>query len=338
MKSINSMAFKKQLIADRDKLHAWYQQSFRKLPWRMTNDPYKVWISEIMLQQTTVIAVIPYYTKFINSFPNVQKLATANESEVLEHWTGLGYYSRARNIFKASKILADSGFPKSHDELIKLPGFGPYTSRAVSSFCFKEKVGVLDGNVIRILTRRFGLKLKWWETNSRDLLQNISDLFAQCDKPDLTNQALMELGATICTPQKPSCIQCPWVKNCVAYQQENTENLPLKKIRPQKQMLLWTPHLSIKNGKVALAMNDYTPFLKKQLIFPGEVKVVKDKPKKYSFIHQITKYQIFVKIEKNKNRKLNEPKLEWIQLNHLQKVNPSSLLKKTLEKMSAHEI
>ncbi len=190
----------------------WYLENQRLLPWRMDRDPYKIWISEVMLQQTTVAAVIPYFEKFIQKFPTVQILASSKLEDVYEFWAGLGYYSRARNIHASAKILAISGFAKTHTELIKLPGFGPYTSRAVSSLAFNESVGVLDGNVIRVLSRVFAIKSEWWKPLHRIQLQNYSDQLAKYGESANLNQGLMELGATVCTPQKPLCPICPWKK------------------------------------------------------------------------------------------------------------------------------
>ena len=131
----------------------WYLANRRPLPWRKDKNPYTIWISEVMLQQTTVAAVIPYFERFIERFPNQHTLAQAELSEVYEYWAGLGYYSRARNLHASAKIISDSGFPEDYSQLIQLPGFGPYTARAVASLAFDQKVGVLDGNVIRVLSR-----------------------------------------------------------------------------------------------------------------------------------------------------------------------------------------
>ena len=149
----------KQFEKDRDSLITWYKENKRDLPWRNpqgsrgSKDPYRIWISEVMLQQTTVTAVIPFYEKFMNRFPKVQDLAQAKIEDVYEYWAGLGYYSRARNLHKAAQMFAENGFPKTAAELIEYPGLGPYTSRAIASLAFGEKVGVLDGNVIRVLSR-----------------------------------------------------------------------------------------------------------------------------------------------------------------------------------------
>jgi A/G-specific adenine glycosylase len=314
---------------DQKKLLKWYDQYKRDLPWRASKDPYKIWISEVMLQQTTVTAVIPFFRKFIQKFPTVQKLASANLEDVYEYWAGLGYYSRARNIHKSAQILSQTGFPQTYSELIELPGFGPYTSRAVSSICFNEKTGVLDGNVIRILSRKYGLDLAWWETKSRQHLQRISDQLAQTDRVSDLNQALMELGATVCTPKKVLCFMCPWKSTCISLQENKIEQRPLKKQRPEFEIWNWTFEVNtLKNKKkIFLVENNETPFLKKNWLPPSKAIKVSKPPKKYDFKHSVTKYEIYVQITRPKsNKKAMNGK--WIELTNLQKINPTSLMKK----------
>lgn len=309
----------------------WYKKNKRSLPWRASKDPYRIWLSEVMLQQTTVVAVIPYFEKFLEKFPTVQHLANAEEQEVLEAWAGLGYYSRARNLHKAAKQLASQGFPQTAAELLELPGFGPYTSRAVSSIAFGEKVGVLDGNVIRVLSRKYGLKLEWWNNKGRLELQHISDELAAFGQADQVNQGLMELGATVCTPQKVMCMLCPWSSNCVARDNNLIEKLPLKKPRKESEVWVWKPVVSIKGQKVALVKNDYAPFLKGQMIFPGEISFEKSKPKDYDVKHNITHHDIFIQIHHKKS--FTNRNVQWVELRDLKKVNPSSLLQKVLRKV-----
>ncbi|WP_415064150.1 A/G-specific adenine glycosylase [Bdellovibrio sp.] len=316
---------------DHKHLTQWYKKNHRSLPWRENKDPYRIWLSEVMLQQTTVIAVIPYFEKFLEKFPTVHALAEAPESEVLEAWAGLGYYSRARNLHKAAKALSTQGFPKTAAELLELPGFGPYTSRAVASIAFGEKVGVLDGNVIRVLSRRYGLKLEWWNNQGRAILQNISDELALLGQADVINQGLMELGATVCTPQKVTCILCPWASSCVAREKNAVEKLPLKKPRKDSEVWVWKPLVAIKDHKVALVKNDYAPFLKGQMIFPGEIAKEKNKPKDYDAKHNITHHDIFIQITQRKS--MSGKNIEWVELKELKKVNPSSLLQKVLHKV-----
>lgn len=316
---------------DHKQLTQWYKKNNRPLPWRENKNPYRIWLSEVMLQQTTVVAVIPYFEKFLKKFPTVQDLAKAPENEVLEAWAGLGYYSRARNLHKAAKALAENGFPQTAGELLELPGFGPYTSRAVASIAFGEKVGVLDGNVIRVLSRRYGLKLEWWNNKGREQLQNLSDELASLGQSDVVNQGLMELGATVCTPQKVTCMLCPWAANCVAREKNLVEKLPLKKPRKESEVWVWKPHVAIKDRKVALVKNDYAPFLKGQMIFPGEISMEKNKPKAYDAKHNITHHDIFIQISQRKS--IAGKNVEWVDLKELKKVNPSSLLQKVLHKV-----
>jgi len=317
----------------------WYSVHQRKLPWRYTGvsktkskvDPYKVWISEVMLQQTTVVAVIPYYEKFLKRFPTLQDLATSSIEEVLELWAGLGYYSRARNLHKAAQLLSQNHFPKTAEELIQYPGFGPYTSRAVASISFNDPVGVLDGNVIRVLCRRYGLDIPWWNTDMKSFLQNLSDLFAQQGNPSEINQALMELGATVCTPQKPICLLCPIKKDCIAKSTNTIESLPLKKARRQKEIWIWKPEVHIRKNQIALTQEHDAPFLKKTFIFPGKFVKNETAPLQFLIKHNITHHEIYVQPTVNKSgSKQQSFSWKWVEMDELAKINPSSLLKKTL--------
>lgn len=316
---------------DHKQLTQWYKKNQRALPWRENKNPYRIWLSEVMLQQTTVVAVIPYFEKFLKKFPTIQALAKAPEHDVLEAWAGLGYYSRARNLHKAAKDLAENGFPQTAAELLELPGFGPYTSRAVASIAFGEKVGVLDGNVIRVLSRRYGLKLEWWNQKGREHLQEISDSLANLGQADVVNQGLMELGATICTPQKVTCLLCPWAASCLSREKNIVDKLPLKKPRKNSEVWVWKPLVVIKEQKVALMKNDYAPFLKGQMIFPGTISCEKTKPKAYDAKHNITHHDIFIQIHQRKS--MSGKDIDWVELKNLKKVNPSSLLQKVLHKV-----
>lgn len=320
----------------------WYTENQRQLPWRESRDAYRIWISEVMLQQTTVVAVIPYYERFLKRFPTLKSLGTAPLEDVLEMWAGLGYYSRARNLHKSAQaLLALKKFPQTAAELLELPGFGPYTSRAVSSLAFGESVGVLDGNVIRVLSRVFGLKLEWWKTKEREELQVLADGLAQAEDPYLINQGLMELGATVCTPQSPICMMCPWNKECVARDENKIAELPLKKPRKAFEVWVWTPEVYVQKDKVALVKNDYAPFLKGQMLFPGSAKKMSQKPKKYDLKHGITHHDIYIQVASpitlsatKKTTPASVKDYEWVNINDLRKVNPSKILQKVLEKIS----
>lgn len=213
------------------KLIYWYATHKRDLPWRSTKNPYHIWLSEIILQQTQIQQGLPYYLKFIAQYPNVFDLAQANEDMVLKDWQGLGYYSRARNLHKTAQFIAkelNGVFPKSYKELIKLKGVGDYTASAIASICYEEKTAVVDGNVYRVLARFFGIEtpinstqgVKQFKTLATSLLpqKNIGDY----------NQALMEFGSLQCKPKSPDCSKCSLANDCVAFNTGKTQMLPVK--------------------------------------------------------------------------------------------------------------
>ncbi len=227
---------------DTTKLLEWYRQNKRDLPWRDIKDPYKIWLSEIILQQTQVAQGLPYYLKFIDSYPSIYQLAAATEQEVLNLWQGLGYYTRARNLHHTAKdIVANYNgvFPETYKELLKLKGIGEYTAAAIASFCYDEPVAVLDGNVYRVLARFFGIDTPTNTTAGKKLFKKTARQNLDIKNPGLYNQAVMEFGALHCTPAKPRCDTCPFVKECVAFQTGQTANLPVKlpKIKIKKRYL-----------------------------------------------------------------------------------------------------
>ena len=309
----------------------WYRINKRNLPWRKNRDPYRIWISEVMLQQTTVAAVVPYYEKFMLRFPKVKDLANAKDADVLEMWAGLGYYSRARNIHKSAKLISALGFPQSADALLELPGFGPYTSRAVSSLAFNEKVGVLDGNVIRILSRVNGLKLKWWLPKERKILQEMADKIAQSDFNSEINQGMMELGATVCTPKKPLCLLCPWKSKCIALTDDTIAQLPLPKPRQKTEIWFWKMHITTKKNRIYLEKNCATPFLPDLLFPPGKASSISRKPKKFDLQHSVTKYKIYIELLISDAK--HSMRSNWFELTNIKKVNHSSLMTKILKKI-----
>lgn len=314
----------------------WYRCNRRPLPWRATQDPYRIWISEVMLQQTTVTAVIPYYEKFLARFPTVETLAAAKLEEVLEMWAGLGYYSRARSLHaSALKIAALPEFPKSHRELLQLPGFGPYTARAVASLAYGENTGVVDGNVIRVLSRLFNLDVEWWKPTGRDVLQKLSDELVTYENPSDLNQGLMELGATVCTSTSPSCLMCPWSAQCLG--RKNATILIRPKSKPRKKTEFWTWELTVtksRNRGFLLVKNDYAPFLKGHLIPPGKVSKEVLRPKKFDFKGSVTHHEIFVrvKIKTHVERKVESQAVIWVLPQDLKSAIPSSLVRKALDR------
>jgi A/G-specific adenine glycosylase len=212
-------------------LMRWYGQHKRSLPWRDTTDPYYIWLSEVILQQTRVAQGLPYYQRFAEAYPDVQQLASAPEDEVLRLWQGLGYYSRARNMHHTAKtIVAEYGsqFPGTYAELIKLKGVGSYTAAAIATFAFKEQVAVLDGNVFRVLARVFGISDDIAAPASRRVFQKLADELVPADEPDIYNQAIMEFGAIQCTPVMPDCLFCPLQQSCFAFNHGMVQELPVK--------------------------------------------------------------------------------------------------------------
>lgn len=214
-----------------DKLLQWYPLHRRDLPWRRTSDPYKIWLSEVMLQQTRVDTVIPYYNRFLESFPTLSALAKAEQQKVLKCWEGLGYYSRGRNFHQAARHVItefDGIIPTEYDSFITLKGVGPYTAAAVLSIAFGKKHAVVDGNVIRVITRYIGIEGDIRSAQVKKTVQDYSDTLISANQPGDFNQALMELGAMVCKPKAPLCDQCPVSTQCVAYNSAKTDVIPYK--------------------------------------------------------------------------------------------------------------
>ncbi|NNK21496.1 MAG: A/G-specific adenine glycosylase [Flavobacteriaceae bacterium] len=229
----------------------WYSKNKRELPWRQTRDPYRIWLSEVILQQTRVAQGLPYYEKFITQYPNIFELAKAGEQEVLRLWQGLGYYSRARNMHLAAKTVVEEyqgEFPSSYDQIIKLKGIGDYTASAIASICFGAPTPVVDGNVYRVLARYFGIDLP---INSSEGIRYFKNLALEVmDENEIANynQAIMEFGAIQCKPQSPDCPGCPLNKKCLALQQNRISELPVK----------------LKKGKVRIRHFNYLVYIDNQ--------------------------------------------------------------------------
>jgi len=207
----------RELTTFRRQLLAWFREYRRDLPWRRTKDPYRIWLSEIMLQQTRVAAVVPYYQRFLDRFPDIHALAAAPEEEVLRLWSGLGYYSRARNLHRAAlEIVAKHGgvFPHAEKDALELPGIGSYTAAAILSIAYGAKHAVLDGNVARVLARLLAVQGDLCDAKRWQSLQESANALLDPNPPGDWNQAMMELGATLCTPQAPQCLLCPVAQFC----------------------------------------------------------------------------------------------------------------------------
>lgn len=209
----------------------WFDKNKRNLPWRTHSDPYKIWLSEIILQQTRVAQGIDYYLKFTETYSTIQDLAAASEQDILRLWQGLGYYSRARNLHATAKFIVENHrgkFPNNYKELLKLKGIGPYTAAAIASIAFQEAVSAVDGNVFRVFSRYFNIHLDISQPKTRNYFFQLGNEIIDPKKPGDFNQAVMELGATVCLPVNPKCEICPVNESCEALTQKTITQLPVK--------------------------------------------------------------------------------------------------------------
>ncbi|GER67170.1 adenine DNA glycosylase [Weizmannia acidilactici] len=242
-------AFQKDLIS-------WFEREMRDLPWRRDSDPYKIWVSEIMLQQTRVDTVIPYFQRFMEKFPTLEALADADEDEVLKEWEGLGYYSRVRNLHTAVKEVQEKyggTVPKTPKEVAKLKGVGPYTAGAILSIAYGQPEPAVDGNVMRVLSRILSVWEDIAKPSSRKIFEDAVRKLISHENPSFFNQALMELGALVCTSKSPSCLLCPVRDHCRAFAEGTTEVLPVKsKGKKQKQIQLAAAVLEDGDGRIVI--------------------------------------------------------------------------------------
>ena len=228
----------------------WYKKNRRPLPWRETKDPYSIWLSEIILQQTRVQQGLDYYLKFMERFPNVHSLASASEQKVIKLWQGLGYYSRARNLLVAARQITgeyNGNFPDTYEEIIKLKGVGPYTAAAIASIAFHQPVPVVDGNVARVISRLFGITEPVNGSAGDKMIRKLAGELLLIEHPGDHNQAMMEFGALQCVPVNPGCEDCPLRHHCSAYREGMVAELP-RKIKKQKIRNRYFTYLVIRNG------------------------------------------------------------------------------------------
>jgi A/G-specific adenine glycosylase len=255
------------------RLGAWFITNARDLPWRHNRTPYRVWVAEVMLQQTQVDTVKPYYDRFLESFPSVEALAAASLEEVLKVWEGMGYYARARHLHQAAqKLVSLNGgrLPEHFDELRELPGVGAYTAGAIASMAFGQRVAAVDGNARRVLCRVFGIREDVTRSATKRWLERLATELLPVEGPGRFNEALIELGATVCTPRGPSCGRCPLSDLCQAYAEGEQEALPLR--RPRRKV----PHYDVAaavavrdDGAVLVAQRHLDDMLGGLWEFPG---------------------------------------------------------------------
>lgn len=254
-------------------LLAWYRENARDLPWRRTADPYRIWVSEIMLQQTRVAAVLGYYVRFLDAFPSVEALAAAPEEHLMKLWEGLGYYSRARNLQKAAKIVAERGaFPNTFQGLLALPGVGEYTAGAIASAAFGRREAAVDGNVLRIFTRLTDCHDDITDPRVKRAVRDQLQAVMPEEEADIRifNQATMELGATVCVPNgPPRCERCPVSALCLGRAQGTAECLPVKRSKKERRVEEKTVFVLLRQGQVALRKRPDTGLLAGLWEFPN---------------------------------------------------------------------
>ena len=237
------------------KLIGWYRHQHRDLPWRHTRDPYFIWLSEVILQQTRVVQGLPYYLQFTEAYPTVFDLAAAPEQAVIRLWQGLGYYSRARNLHQTAQFIVNEmngKFPTTYHKLLKLKGIGPYTAAAIASFAYDEAVAVVDGNVYRVLARIFGIATDITSTEGKKQFAELANELLDTAQPATYNQAIMEFGALQCAPISPDCLLCPFQADCVANATGQISKLPVKIKKTKVRERFFNYFVIIKNQKIAL--------------------------------------------------------------------------------------
>ena len=329
----------------------WYHKNKRELPWRSTENPYFIWLSEVILQQTRVEQGLNYFLRFVEEFPTVEKLASASQDQILKLWQGLGYYSRARNMHQTARLIVENYggvFPQTSIELQKLKGIGPYTAAAIASFAFNEPIAVLDGNVFRVLSRVFNENTPINSSLGKKLFSNLASEFLNTLDPATHNQAMMELGALVCKPQNPDCENCPLVNSCQAYQQKTFKTLPIKekKLKVKSRFMYYMYILNQQNvlirkrgtgdiweglfdlpcveSEQPLSMNQILEEFSKY--FPSSIHI----EKKYGLKHQLTHRTLFAEFfQINLNTEIT-PMQEcfWVDLNLLKSFPESRLFEK----------
>jgi len=259
-------------VAIRQTLSAWYGGHRRDLPWRRTGDPYTIWVSEVMLQQTQVKTVTPYFQRFMQRFPDVGRLAQADEQSVLKLWEGLGYYSRARHLHQAAqRVVREWGgrLPSTWPEIRQLPGIGDYIAAAVLSIAFAQPHAVVDGNVKRVLSRLLRVATPVNAATGHQVFQAAADQLLDVQNPGRHNQAMMELGALVCSPQTPLCAQCPLARFCVCLKSRTTDQYPRRSERRPVGSQHWVAGAVIKNGRLLLTQRPAQGLLAGLWEFPG---------------------------------------------------------------------
>ena len=326
------------------RLLGWYDHNARVLPWRtgpedrkrgITPDPYAVWMSEIMLQQTTIPHATRYFIEFQRRWPTVEALAAANRDDIMEAWAGLGYYSRARNLYKcAQEVAALGGFPDSASELIKLPGIGPYTAGAIASIAFDEPVAAVDGNVERVTTRLLAIETPLKEAKRR-IKELVTDWVPEQRAGDFA-QAMMDLGATICTPKSPQCLLCPFLDVCEGHKSGEPTRFPVKGKKEPKPFRTGEAYICVRDGKLLAERRPDTGLLAGTLGLPTSDWVVVEKidpaPEMGACVgrvkHVFTHFELHLSVIECEDVQVDRPK--WIPIENLNESGFPSVFRKAL--------
>ncbi len=318
-------------------LKLWYIHHRRDLPWRRTRDPYAIWVSEIMLQQTRVEAVIPYYERFLARFPDVPALARASEVDVLSAWSGLGYYSRARNLRRAARKIAEAGsFPRDFESILALPGVGAYTAAAVASIAFDEPRAAVDGNVLRVLSRIGNDPSDIGSQAARARFQTQADALIDRNDPATFNQAMMELGATVCLPRAPRCLLCPVSAFCEARKQGTANELPVKRRKTATTEVEMTLVIVERPGRILLWKREAAGMMAGFWELPDASLLPSLKVRRPAgvFTHTIMNRRYRIQVVAGRLTKvpagLDSPKFQWIARKEMSEMPVSTIARKAL--------
>jgi A/G-specific adenine glycosylase len=332
-----------------EKITSWYRDVQRPLPWRETKDAYRIWISESMLQQTQVVTVIPYYHRFLDKFPTIESLAAAEESDVLRLWSGLGYYSRARNLHRGAKAVVEKWkgeFPRDRKHAESIPGVGPYTAGAVLSIAYGLPEPLVDGNVQRVFARFFGFKEEIHTRSASDFFWSTArEWVGSARSPSELNQALMELGATLCSKAQPRCTLCPLKSDCIALKTGTQASLPRRKPRRPVRRLSWATWVHESDHRILLQRNAENTWWEGLWDFPRSEKPENVEPEAWlrdlphaplaaldTQKHTVTHHRIevFPYVLPWKGKRRNGPHQQWVTVEEAKQLPLSALAKKIL--------
>jgi len=325
----NARAFRRSLLE-------WFRRHGRDLPWRSTRNPYAVLVSELMLQQTQVSTVIPYYNEWFRRFPNFASLARASESDVLHAWQGLGYYGRARNLHATARTVVDryrGRFPRSVEQMQQLPGIGKYTAHAVASFAFDQSVPIVESNTARILTRLFDFRESIDSDPGRQTLWQYAAMFVPKSNASIFNSALIDLGALVCVARQPKCGICPVKTFCRA---KNPRILPVRKSRPRTKRLIEQHAFVVRQGKILLEQSS-TRWRGMWILPPLQRESANQQPV-YESIFPFTDHRVTLSVYARHREKIRKPLQSWVRIDSLDSIPMPSPHRKALRHLLSERV